>query len=142
MGAHRILPRLWQGSAPPEGGELRRRGFEALVLAAEEHQPPAECFRHMRVHHAPLDDHLQPLTAEEWDRIIDASMFAYKNVMLGRKTLVTCQMGINRSGIITAMTVCQLAGVSGRAAVDLIQRQRPGALLNTSFVRQIERAMA
>lgn len=136
--AHNILPRLWQGSAPDLGSQVARAGFQALVLAADEYQPPARAFPGVAVMHAPLDDHYDPLTAEEWERIISAARFAAYNVSLGRRTLITCQAGLNRSGIITALTVCFLTGTSGEDAVRLIQRRRPDALCNSNFVDHIE----
>jgi protein-tyrosine phosphatase len=123
------------------GRTVMRNGFEALVLAAEEYQPPAHAFPGARVMHAPLDDHYDPLTAEEWEHIIRAANFAAHHVRSGRRTLVTCQAGLNRSGIITALAVCLLTGASGREAVDLIQRRRPDALCNSNFVYHIETVM-
>lgn len=139
--AHNILPRLWQGSAPKPGRSVARHGFQALVLAAEEHQPPARGFPGVRVMHAPLDDHYEPIGADEWEHIIRAANFAVGNVSCGRRTLITCQAGLNRSGIITALTVCLLTGMSGREAVSLVQRRRPDALCNHSFVHHIESVM-
>lgn len=120
---------------------MRRKGFGALVLSAEEYQPPARAFPGVRVKHAPLDDHYDPLTPREWDCIISAANFVAHNVRRGRRTLVTCQAGLNRSGIITAMAVCLLTGMSGREAVELVQSRRPDALCNSSFVYHIENVM-
>jgi protein-tyrosine phosphatase len=112
---------------------VARNGFEALVLSAEEYQPPRHAFPGVRVMHAPLDDH--------YDHIIRAANFVVHNVSRGRRTLVTCQAGLNRSGIITALAVCLLTGASGRQAVDLVQRRRPDALSNSNFVYHIESVM-
>lgn len=141
MGAHRIIGGIWQGSEPKFGGSLRRAGFDALVLAAEEFQPPSSSFPGVRVHHAPLDDHLNPLTSKEWATIIGAANFAVHQAKRGRKVLITCHAGINRSGIITALTVSLLYGCTGKKAVALIKERRPGALRNTSFVHHIESVM-
>lgn len=139
--AHNILPRLWQGSAPPPGQTVSRNGFQAIVLSAEEYQPEGRFFRGVDVMHAPLDDHHEPLTTGEWDTIIRAAEFAGGNVMLGRRVLVTCQAGLNRSGIITAVTVCMLTGLTGSGAVRLVQMRRPGALKNQSFANHIKAVM-
>jgi protein-tyrosine phosphatase len=120
---------------------VARNGFKALVLSAEEYQPPRHAFPGVRVMHAPLDDHYDPITVEEWDHIIRAANFVVHNVSRGRRTLVTCQAGLNRSGIITALAVCLLTGASGRQAVDLVQRRRPDALSNSNFVYHIESVM-
>lgn len=139
--AHNIVPRLWQGSAPDTGRTVMRNGFDALVLTAEEFQPPAQAFPGVRVMHCPLDDHYDPLTPHEWNLIIRGANFVAHNVRRGRRVLVTCQQGLNRSGIITAMAVCLLTGVSGRDAVRLVQRRRPDALCNSNFVYHIEGVM-
>lgn len=139
--SNRILPKLWQGSAPPAGGILAKKGIEALVLAAEEYQPASRLFPGVRVEHAPLDDHGRPLSEAEWCIIIRGASFAAHNVLRGRRTLVTCRMGINRSGIITAMAVCLVTGCTGREAVALVRDKRPGALINTSFARHVESVM-
>jgi protein-tyrosine phosphatase len=140
--AHNILPKLWQGSAPRPGRSVSRDGFQALVLAAEELQLPGKLFPGVRVAHAPLDDHYDPLTAHEWDVIISAANFVAHNVKRGRRTLVTCQAGLNRSGIITAMAVCLLTGAGGFDAVELVKKRRPDALNNTNFVYHVESVMA
>jgi protein-tyrosine phosphatase len=95
----------------------------------------------VRVMHASLDDHYDPLTPEEWEHIIRAANFAAHHVMRGRRTLVTCQAGLNRSGIITALAVCLLTDMNGREAVELVQRRRPDALCNTNFVYHVESVM-
>lgn len=141
MGANRIMRNLWQGSKPPTGRDLSDDGYKALVLAAEEFQPPGHRFPGVRVRHAPLDDHLEPLTTTEWETIISAANFVVHNVEHGRKTLVTCYAGINRSGIITAMAVCLLTGVTGKQAVAHVRDKRPNALSNKSFAYHIESVM-
>lgn len=139
--AHNILPRLWQGSAPKTGRKVARSGFKALVLSAEEYQPPARKFPGVRVMHAPLDDHYRPLNAREWEHIIRAANFAASQVKRGNRTLITCQAGLNRSGIITALTVCLLTGASGREAVEHVRNMRPDALCNENFAYHIENVM-
>lgn len=140
--AHRILPGLWQGRRPPKGHRIGALGFDVLVLAAEEYQPPSGAFPGVdRVVHAPLDDHPRPLSPHEWKTILDAANTVSRRVKRGQKCLVTCNMGINRSGIITALCVCLLTGVDGKAAVKLVRSRRPGALMNTSFASQLESVM-
>ena len=134
-----IIPGLYQGYRPPQGAALRRAGVRALVLAAEEHQPSARRFPGVWVLHAPLDDHQRPLSKTEWGRILGAAQFAARNVLDGRRTLVTCAAGLNRSGIIDACTVSFLTGLSGAEAVELVQFRRDWALSNDSFAWQVAR---
>lgn len=135
--AHRVLPGLYQGSRPAPGGSLRRAGFSGLVLAAEEYQPPTESFPGIVVAHCPLDDHLKPLTSQEWEKICAAADFASSFASAGNRVLVTCWQGINRSGIITAAAVILMLRCSGATAVKLVRNKRPNALSNRSFAAQL-----
>ena len=57
----------------------------------------------------------------------------------GKKVLVRCQMGWNRSGIITALALIK-DGYKPKDAIDLIRARRsPHALCNEDFVRYLER---
>lgn len=139
--AHRILPRLWQGSKPPVGHALRDAGFDVVVLCAFEYQPRSHRIPGVSVVHAPLDDHLQPLTTDEWKTILGAASFSADRLRSGDRVLVTCHQGINRSGIVTALIVCLLTGMTGKQAVQHVRQRRPGALRNTSFAQHVERVM-
>ncbi len=135
--ADRILPGLYQGSKPEKGATLKLAGFDSLVLCAEEYQPSAKVFPGVEVHHAPLDDHPYELSDAEWLRIIEAAEFAMTSVHLGKRVLVTCWMGINRSGIVNAVAVMMLTGCKPRQAVRHLRRRRRKALSNTSFAQQL-----
>lgn len=137
--ADRVAPRLYQGSKPPMGPAVKFAGFDALVLCAEEYQPTAEAFPGVRVHHVPLDDHLRPLSEREWKSIIGAAGFAAHHARRGRRVLVTCQMGLNRSGIVSATALMMLAGIGAREAIFLVKSNRAGSLSNSSFVEQLSR---
>lgn len=53
------------------------------------------------------------------------------------KTLVHCQAGLNRSGLVSAYALMKL-GMSARDAIDLLREQRsPLVLCNQTFVRQL-----
>jgi protein-tyrosine phosphatase len=53
-------------------------------------------------------------------------------VLAGRKVLVHCGAGINRSGLVTGVALLSL-GYDGSGAVTQIQSKRPGALQNRVF---------
>lgn len=138
--ANEIIQGLYQGSAPPTGFSVNRAGFGALVLGAKEYQPRSSSFPGVVVHRAPLGDHRRPLSRAEWQRIEKATHFVVSQLREGRPVLVTCVMGLNRSGLINACVVAILSGEDGASAVDLIRSQRHGALFNTSFARQVAAA--
>lgn len=132
MDATRILPKLYQGSLPPEGRELADRGFDVLVLCAEEHQPSGRKFPGVQVYHAPLDDHdLSAVEARIAERAAEA---VRRHVLRGERVLVTCAMGRNRSGLVVALAILKLTAMTGFDAATLVRRGRAGALSNPSFV--------
>lgn len=137
--AHRIVPGLYQGSRPPGGLTLARLGFSAVVLCAIEHQPDAYRFEAVEVLYAPLDDDDRPLTAEEWEIARAASRAVAVRLLEGSRVLVTCHMGVNRSGLVSALALLRIAprGFTPYDAVRIVQAHRPGALRNPYFVDAI-----
>ena len=126
---------IYQGSLPPEGSLLKRQGFDVLVLAAEEYQPESHRFPGVEVIHAPLfDEHEQGafdvLSARR------TALLVTNRYRDGKKILVTCHEGRNRSGWIVGLALTML-GMSGRNAVDRIRRRRANALTNRTFVADI-----
>jgi protein-tyrosine phosphatase len=51
----------------------------------------------------------------------------------GAQVLVTCRMGKNRSGLVSALALHLLTGQSGKACIQHIQSRRKGALRNPGF---------
>ena len=64
--------------------------------------------------------------------------WVYDEWKSGKKVLVRCQAGWNRSGLVTALALMK-DGHKAKAAIDLIRARRsPHALSNTYFVRYLE----
>lgn len=55
----------------------------------------------------------------------------------GRRVLVHCIAGINRSAASLVAFLCSAEGMTLREAVDLVSRRRGGVLSNTSFLDQL-----
>jgi hypothetical protein len=53
-----------------------------------------------------------------------------------RDVFVVCQHGMNRSGLVAGLLLCEL-GLTGEAAVERIVSARPGALSNLTFRRLV-----
>ena len=122
---------LYQGEAPK--GRVRGQ-FDAVVLAAEEYQPDARTFGVREIIRAPLDDSGKPLTAREAKNILEAASLVAHRVRQGKRVLVTCWMGLNRSGVIVAQAL-KLLGMSTENAIRHVKRARGQfALSNESFV--------
>ena len=134
--ASRILPGLYQGPKPPTGPLLRRLGFRLLVLCANEYQPAAPLFEGVRVIHAPNDDG-PSMTQEQEQRVKAAAIEVAKAIRARQRVLVTCRMGHNRSGLVTAAALHLLTGRSGRTCAAYVQAARPGALRNPYFVGEL-----
>lgn len=105
-----------------------------LVLCAEEVQPRTLA---LSILSAPLRD--RPFASRDEERRVvsvagRAADFVAREVSAGRRVLVTCAAGLNRSGFVSGLTLRRL-GVSGASAVRKIRRARgPSALGNLSFL--------
>lgn len=65
-------------------------------------------------------------------QLLEIAALINRNVALG-PTLVHCQAGLNRSGLVTALAMVR-TGMPARAAVDLLRERRtPDVLCNTTF---------
>lgn len=121
--------RLAQGSAPPLTARLP---FDVVVLAAEEYQPELPGYAVLRV---PLDDGPPP-DAVTHARILAAARAVAAHVRAGRRVLVTCWMGRNRSGVVAGLALREL-GLPGWRAAERVRRARDGALTNQHFYRMV-----
>lgn len=138
-----ILPGLlFQGSASCATLRLAQRGIRAVVLCAKEIQPSssAPCFRGVSVYRAPFDDAGKPPTAEELATARGAAAHVVMLVRARVPVLVTCAMGLNRSGLVTGLALRDLTGWPADRICAFVRACRgPHALSNPWFVREIER---
>ena len=129
--ASEVVPGLYVGSKPPPG----KHGVDAIVLAAEEYQPPAHLFPGVEVIHAPLDD--APGRSMRADEIAIATQAAKRVAHLlrsGRRVLSTCQMGLNRSSLVAVLAMHDVYGMSADEIVKRLRRARGSwALSNPNF---------
>jgi hypothetical protein len=127
---------LAQGSAPPPYHEISGKApFDVIVLCAEEWQPHLP--QYPRVIHAGFRDAAPK--PEETALAVSTAREVVRHIKLrGRSVLVTCQMGWNRSGLVTALAL-KMMGLSTREAVRRIREARgPNALGNKHFVAFLE----
>jgi protein-tyrosine phosphatase len=97
-----------------------------------EYQPDPEKFPGVRVLQCPFMDDDDPEIFPEAMLLTCAKIAAYQ-VHAGNKVLVTCQMGWNRSGIVTALTLYRLYKITGQEALEAVRNARPHALSNEFF---------
>lgn len=138
LDAVEIAPGLWQGSAPTAGPSVRKAGFDALVLAAQEYQPPDARFPGVVVLRLPIDD--APLQHPDWVRAIQIATSVSEIRARGGRVLSTCQMGLNRSGLVSALSLMILDGMNAPTAIARVRGRRHGALFNRSFVDALKKA--
>jgi len=68
------------------------------------------------------------------DRLLATARWAHGQWVSGARVLVRCQAGLNRSGLVTALTL-MMAGYEPVEAITLIRQQRAEvALFNNDFV--------
>jgi protein-tyrosine phosphatase len=141
----RIAKHLYQGSEPNTVFPPRINGepFDVLILCAEEYQPVSGFDSRTRLVHAPNDDSfLRPLTRQQIVTAARAAKLAASALRCGKTVLVTCHMGLNRSGLVSAMTLHLVYGCSGIEAVKRVKEKRCGALFNKRFVEFLEKIPA
>jgi hypothetical protein len=119
-----MATRLWQGSAPPCNTPLGESGFDVLVLTALQHQLPPSCFPDLRLISVGLDDTKNPPTEFEILEANRAAGEASRYWRRGARILVTCQMGLNRSGLVTALLLRDALGCTGLQARHWVQQAR------------------
>lgn len=132
-----IIPNVAQGSYPDPPASAFKYA-DTLVLCAEEKQakglraPPGK-----RVLRVPYDDDpYTPLPVEFTPIFHAVAADLAKEVLRGRKVLITCAMGLNRSGLITALTMMHAYRVLPQDAIKLIRgRRHKDCLSNPMFVQ-------
>ena len=106
-----IVDNLYQGAAPPFGDAVAKLGFDTLVLCAKENQRE-DLYPGIEVVLAPGDDDVR---VERMMRDLptwqQAAQIVAERVASGKKVLVTCMAGLNRSGMVTALALHQITGV-------------------------------
>lgn len=132
--ASEVYPLLWQGAVPPEGTALSSMGFDAVVLCAREHQPGKHRFLGVDVIHAPNADDFSRLPSRDELKIaVHAARKVAAVLAQGGKVLVTCRMGRNRSGLVSALALHILTGQDGFTCMRQVKKRRRKSLGNPGF---------
>ena len=108
------------------------------MLCAKEYQPLASLFPGVHVIHAPFDDSGRAMTTAEAAIAIQAAKAVATLLKLRRPVLVTCAMGLNRSGLVAALALLYARKLDAETAVARVRAARgAGALANQDFVKLI-----
>lgn len=143
LDAHEIIPNLWQGAHPPEQEELRELGFEVCVFCAAEWQRPSHLFPGVECVYAPnQDSYIRKPTRGELNIAVKAAQKVAEDVTKGKRVLVTCWAGRNRSGLVVGLSLHFLLGLDGNECIRLVQTRRLSdglALENPGFRHVLRR---
>ena len=138
MGANEVIPGLYQGSKPEPGCHP----VDVIVLMAQEYQPRSHNFPCTRlVVHAPIDDNPAYMAPDEREAVVKAADYVTRALRSRQRVLVTCNMGLNRSGVVSALALRRTYGLTPDQAIGLVRRARgPFALSNPQFEDFIRRS--
>lgn len=140
---------IWQGGVD-DLMPSAREPFDVIILCAElreyeyhglSPQDIANRFR-AEVHCSPNDDGERPFTREQATRALQASRLVCKRFQAGKKVLVSCMQGRNRSGLVSALALHRLYGMAGERCIKYIQNKRANALTNPEFNKFLDQLAA
>lgn len=136
-----IIPgRLYQGGEQSPPRLAQRLGDRPYLHVACAYECPPNPASADVVIHLLLDDDPQV----DWCKVhgwtegcLKVADEVRRAVQDGAPAIVTCHLGLNRSGLITAMALVLLGHHNPQQAVAAVQARRPNALCNPKFVEVI-----
>lgn len=125
LDADEIVENLWQGGYPRYPDQVKASGFSMLVMCAGELQDPASDYPGVELLYAPnSDDYVCKIPRDLLKIAVDAGKTVAQAVKDGRKVLVTCAAGINRSGLVSALALHFLYGWPGTECIKQVKAKR------------------
>ena len=135
---HEVLPGLWQGGTHDDDvvGNPRfathsyiiKKDFDTVITMYQYANPVGWFVNEYR--YCIYDADIESIDLHE---LFKTARYAYNEWSEGKRVLIRCQAGWNRSGLITAL-VLMLHGVDAKAAIELIRNKRSShALCNPEF---------
>ena len=135
-----IVPNLYQGGHdydPRYGGA----GYAHAVTVADEFRLVISLYNRGRgygpaggVEHVVHEIPDAELDADDLEALRGLASLAAESVMDGHPTLVRCQAGYNRSGLVVGLALIQLGRTAAQAIALIRTRRSPFALCNPAFV--------
>jgi protein-tyrosine phosphatase len=130
-----VLPGLWQGGTDDLDVEkqlkvpmITTKEFDTVITMYAYANPVDWFVKEFR--YGVWDSDINKMNTEE---LLDIVRLAHSDWKRGKKVLIRCQAGWNRSGLITALVLIR-DGMDARKAIDLIRSTRSDqALCNRSF---------
>jgi protein-tyrosine phosphatase len=136
---HWLTSTLAQGSYP-DPPERAFEIFDVVAFCAMEHQPRLKLSGGKQKFMLPLDDDpYRPVPDEVGQLLHEAAKRIASYMRGGRRVLSTCHQGMNRSGVISALSLMYAFRFTPGEAISLIRRRRnPEALFNPMFVQWLQ----
>jgi protein-tyrosine phosphatase len=131
-----IVPGLFVGAAP-RPGMIKPDDFDVLWLTTEEYQPPGDAFPGVDVHRVKLnDDPDKRLDLDALEKAMHAGRKVAREVADGKRVLVTCARGLNRSAFVAAIALMTLGQgrMTAKDAVGLLRARRGDDVLSESSI--------
>ena len=126
-----ISATLWQGGTEDEDTTIRARKRLATVNDVE----PFDAVVSLCAHSAFPDGPTGSAIYEEIEQVAD---WAYTEWKAGKRLLIRCQAGMNRSSLVTALVLMR-DGMSPEDAIELIREKRsPYVFSNKHFLEYVE----
>lgn len=145
---HQSGAQLWQGDMYDVDRLLRlpNERIKVIGLFAQEYQPDEDSGRYELIKNG-FDDNPQADLVElsaAANTADDASDLFSNRLREGKSCLSSCRAGLNRSGLVSALTLMKVAGLGPRKAINLIRYSRTpqggmAALSNPGFVETIHK---
>jgi len=129
----KLTNNIWMGGAPSPFVRICDY-FDGLALCAHEYQP--NCFPDVSIIRAPIRDDGSPMIRQEQIDAVKAAGKIIRLVNEDKRILVTCYAGMNRSGLVCAISLCKGPDkINVENAIELIRKARGEyALSNSDFV--------
>lgn len=134
-----IIPNLFQGGtaetdtihyAWPKGELREKMPFDAVISMYYAARPAEWTLPELR--HPIKDGEISDINLEELKHVV---VWGKRHIVDGRKLLVRCQAGLNRSGLVTSL-ILMSTGYTAQDAITLIRSKRSKwALYNEHYVR-------
>jgi len=133
--ADEVYPNLFQSSKISRRGDLEKvkaLGINTVIDLEGGFDPPMD-FLDLYLYWPIRDVPFLP----DLELLFMVSRFGMMEIKRGKKVLVHCAQGLNRSGLVCGRTMI-LCGLSGQFAVNEIRRKRVGSLYNLVFYEYLK----
>jgi protein-tyrosine phosphatase len=131
----RVATNLWMGAKPPPDRRVNLN-FDVLVLLAGKdeygYEPSAAVFPGIRLIWREFDD--GKLSPHQASMAVQIGEFVANAMVRGLRCVVTCNMGLNRSGLVCGIALIARGMSAERAIARIRSRRHANALFNQYFV--------